>query len=219
MILLSGGMDSATTLAVAGAEGFECHALTIDYGQRARAELKAARRTAAARKVKRHVVLKVDLRAFGGSALTDNIEVPSAEESSGIPATYVPARNTVLLSLALSWAEALGAYDVFIGVNAIDYSGYPDCRPEFVMEFEKLANVATREGVSGRKFRIHAPLLRLTKSEIVRLGVSLGVDYALTLSCYNPKLDGRPCGRCASCALREKGFSEAGTDDPLTKRK
>lgn len=220
VVLLSGGLDSATTLAVASREGFGCFALSFDYGQRHRHELDAARRVAAAAGVRRHLVLPLDLRTFGGSALTDDIAVPKdrshAAMASGIPITYVPARNTVFLSLALGWAEVLGAFDLFIGVNAVDYSGYPDCRPEFIEQFERLANVATQAGVEGRgRFRIHAPLIKLTKADIIRLGTSLGVDYALTHSCYDPSPDGRPCGHCDSCLIRRDGFAAAGFSDPL----
>jgi len=203
VVLLSGGLDSATALAVARRDGFECYALSFDYCQRHRQELDAARRVAGAAEVRRHLILPLDLRAFGGSALTDEIEVPKdrSEEAmeAGIPITYVPARNTVFLSLALGWAEVLGAFDLYIGVNAVDYSGYPDCRPEFIEQFERLANLATQAGVEGRgRFRIHAPLIGLAKAEIIRLGASLGVDYSLTHSCYDPTSDGRPCGHCDS---------------------
>jgi 7-cyano-7-deazaguanine synthase len=220
VVLVSGGLDSATALAVAHRDGFDCHALSFDYGQRHGHELDAARRVAAAAGVRQHVVLPLDLRTFGGSALTGDIEVPKdrteAAMTSGIPVTYVPARNTVFLSLALGWAEVLGAFDIFIGVNAVDYSGYPDCRPEFIEQFERLANVATQAGVEGRgRFHIHAPLIALTKSEIIRLGTSLGVDYSLTHSCYDPDAGGRPCGRCDSCIIRRDGFAAAGLRDPL----
>jgi 7-cyano-7-deazaguanine synthase len=219
VVLLSGGLDSATALAVARRDGYRCHALTLSYGQRHAAELRAAAAVAAALGAAEHRVLHLDLRAFGGSALTSDLPVPtdrSAEEmAAGIPVTYVPARNTVFLSLALAWAEVLGAFDLFVGVNAVDYSGYPDCRPEFVRAFEALANLATKAGVEGRgKFRVHAPLIDLSKAEIVRLGVSLGVDYALTHSCYDPAADGAACGRCDSCRLRRDGFAAAGVADP-----
>mgnify|MGYP005811587869 CR=1 FL=1 len=218
--LLSGGLDSTTCLAYARREGWECSTLAFDYGQRHRVELAAAGRVSAALGAARHMVVAVDLRQFGGSALTGDIDVPkgreAAEISTGIPITYVPARNTVFLSLALAWAEVLGASAIFLGVNAIDYSGYPDCRPEFIEAFERMANLATRAGVEGRTvLRIHTPLLRLTKAEIIRLGLSLGVDYSLTHSCYDPGAGGRPCGACDSCLLRAKGFAEAGVRDPL----
>ncbi|HEX6986213.1 MAG TPA: 7-cyano-7-deazaguanine synthase QueC [Planctomycetaceae bacterium] len=219
VVLLSGGLDSATVLAIARRDGFECFALSFDYGQRHRFELDAARRVAAAAGVARHVVVPLDLRAIGGSALTDDIDVPKdrgeGEMSSGIPVTYVPARNTIFLSVALGWAEVLGAADLFVGVNAVDYSGYPDCRPAFVEAFERLANVATKAGVEGTRFAVHAPLIRMTKAEIIRTGLDLGVDYSLTHSCYDPLPDGRPCGHCDSCLLRRKGFAEAGATDPL----
>jgi 7-cyano-7-deazaguanine synthase len=223
VILLSGGLDSATTLAVARSEGFGLFALSIDYGQRHRIELQAARKVGASLGVERHAVVAVDLRAIGGSALTDQIDVPKdrpiATLSEGIPATYVPARNTVFLSLALGYAEVVGAFDIFLGANAVDYSGYPDCRPEYLAEFERLANLATKAGVEGKgRFRIHAPLLQLTKAEIIRKGSGLGVDYSLTLSCYDPDGDGRACGRCDSCQLRRKGFTEAGIADPTRYR-
>jgi 7-cyano-7-deazaguanine synthase len=220
VVLLSGGLDSATSLAVAQRDGFDCYALTFDYGQRHRFELEAARRVAEAARVRRHIVLPIDLRAFGGSALTADIDVPKdrteATMSTGIPITYVPARNTIFLAIALGWAEVLGAFDLFVGVNAVDYSGYPDCRPEFIEQFERLANVATQAGVEGRgQFRIHAPLIQLSKADIIRLGSSLGVDYALTHSCYDPDPSGRPCGRCDSCLIRRDGFASAGIPDPL----
>ena len=220
VILLSGGLDSATTAAIARQQGFALYALSVDYGQRHRFELQAARRVAQALGATRHIVLSVDLAQFGGSALTDAIDVPKdrpAEEMArGIPVTYVPARNTVLLSLALAYAEVLGADDIFIGVNAIDYSGYPDCRPEFVAAFTALANLATKAGVEGRlKFAIHAPLIRWTKAEIIRRGTDLGVDYSLTHSCYDPNPSGVSCGRCDACLLRRKGFADAGLVDPL----
>ena len=219
VVLVSGGLDSATTMAVARDEGFETYALSVDYGQRHRRELECARQVAHALGARRHTIVTVDLRAVGGSALTDALDVPkdrSHEEiGRGIPVTYVPARNTVLLGLALGYAEVVEAFDLFIGANAIDYSGYPDCRPEFLAEFERLANLATRAAVEGRgTFRIHAPLLQRTKAEIIREGVRLGVDYALTLSCYDPDAQGRACGRCDSCRLRLKGFQEAGLPDP-----
>lgn len=219
VVLLSGGLDSATTLAIARSEGFECYAISFDYGQRHRFELEAARRVCDAIGVVRQIVVPIDLRAFGGSALTDEIEVPKDraedEMSAGIPITYVPARNTVFLSLALGWAEVLGAFDIFVGVNAVDYSGYPDCRPEFITAFEQLANRATKAGTEGpQRFRIHAPLIQWTKAEIIRRGVALGVNYGLTHSCYDPDAEGRSCGHCDSCQLRRKGFLEAGIPDP-----
>jgi 7-cyano-7-deazaguanine synthase len=219
VVLLSGGLDSATTLAVARRDGFRCHALTVAYGQRHAVELAAARRVAEALGAAEHRVIDIDLRGFGGSALTADIAVPkdrpAAEMAAGIPVTYVPARNTVFLALALGWAEVLGSFDIFVGVNAIDYSGYPDCRPEFIEAFERLANLATKAGVEGKgRFRVHAPLIRLAKVEIIRLGVSLGVDYALTHSCYDPAADGAACGRCDSCLLRKAGFEAAGVPDP-----
>jgi 7-cyano-7-deazaguanine synthase len=223
VILVSGGLDSATTLALARDQGFALYALSIDYGQRHRHELAAARRVAQSLGVTSHTVLTVDLRAVGGSALTGAIDVPkdrSHEEiGHGIPVTYVPARNTVFLSLALGLAEVVEAFDLLIGANAVDYSGYPDCRPEFLTQFEKLANVATKAAVEGRgAFRVHAPLLRMTKAEIIRTGTRLGVEYGLTLSCYDPDDEGRACGHCDSCQLRLKGFQEAGLNDPAPYR-
>lgn len=218
VVLLSGGLDSATTAAIARAEGFQIYALSVDYGQRHRFELEAARRVAASLGVQEHRTVAIDLRAFGGSALTADIDVPqnrSADEmESGIPITYVPARNTIMLSLALGYAETLGAADIFLGVNAVDYSGYPDCRPEFVAAFEQLANLATKASVEGTsRFRIHAPLVTMTKVEIIRRGIPLGVDYGLTHSCYAPDATGASCGRCDSCQLRLKGFADAGLSD------
>jgi len=217
VVLLSGGLDSATVLAIAQAEGFEITALSVDYGQRHREELEAAALVARARGVTDHRVLRLDLRVIGGSALTsDGIPVPKDSEPGAgpIPPTYVPARNTVLLSLALGLAEVTGAFDLFFGANALDYSGYPDCRPAFVEAFEALANTATKAAAEGRgRFRVHAPLMRMTKAEIIRRGVELGVDYALTRSCYDP-IGGRACGRCDSCILRRRGFEEAGVTDP-----
>ncbi len=223
VVLLSGGLDSATALAIARAEGFTPFALSFRYGQRHSVELEAAARVAAAMDVAEHVIVDIDLRRFGGSALTADVAVPKGRSteamSEGIPITYVPARNTVFLSFALAWAETLGASDIFIGVNALDYSGYPDCRPEYIAAFEHLANLATRAGVEGQqRLRIHAPLIRLTKAEIIRRGQELGVDYALTSSCYDPGPNGRPCGQCDSCQLRAKGFAEAGVPDPLLAR-
>jgi 7-cyano-7-deazaguanine synthase len=218
VILLSGGLDSATALALAAREGFWTHALTIDYGQRHAQEVAAAGRVARAAAVAEHVVLNLDLRGFGGSALTDDsIDVPRGrdtdEMADGIPVTYVPARNTVFLSCALAWCEALGAGDIFIGVNALDYSGYPDCRPAFIAAFEKLAAVATKAGVEGRGPKIHAPLIEMSKAEIIRTGAELGVDFADTVSCYDPIGEGLACGACDSCQLRRKGFREAGVPD------
>jgi 7-cyano-7-deazaguanine synthase len=219
VVLLSGGLDSSTALAEARAAGFECYAISFDYGQRHRFELEAARRVAASLGAKQHVVTSLDLRAFGGSALTADVDVPKNRSdqaiAEGIPITYVPARNTVFLSIALGWAEVLGAFDLFIGVNAIDYSGYPDCRPEFIAAFETLANLATKAGVEGRsRFKIHTPLIQLTKAQIIRRGLELGVDFGLTHSCYDPGPGGHPCGECDSCQLRAKGFAEAGVSDP-----
>jgi 7-cyano-7-deazaguanine synthase len=214
--LLSGGLDSATVLAVARRDGFDCYALSFDYGQRHRAELLAAARVALSLGAVRHLIVPIDLRSFGGSALTDDIDVPKSGLSEGIPVTYVPARNTVFLSLALAWAEVLEASDIFIGVNAIDYSGYPDCRPEFIEAFERLANLATKSGVEGRtRIRIRTPLIQLSKCAIIKLGAELGVDFSLTHSCYDPDGDGRACGRCDSCRLRLAGFAQAGFNDPL----
>ena len=218
--LLSGGLDSTTCLAVARRRGYQCYALSFDYGQRHRIELISARQVAAKLGAVQHVVMPVDLRVFGGSALTADIAVPKgriAEEmGTAIPITYVPARNTVFLSFALAWAEVLGAGDIFIGVNAIDYSGYPDCRPEFIEAFTKMANLATKAGVEGRTaIRIHTPLIELTKADIIRLASDLGVEFGLTHSCYDPDEVGRPCGLCDSCVLRKKGFAEAGLVDPL----
>jgi 7-cyano-7-deazaguanine synthase len=218
--LLSGGLDSATCLAVARREGFETYALSFDYGQRHRQELVAAERVAAHLGAHAHRVARIDLRVFGGSALTDEIDVPkhrsAAEMGEGIPITYVPARNTIFLSFALAWAEVVQADTIFIGVNAVDYSGYPDCRPEFIHAFEHMANLATKTGVEGRtNLSIRTPLIELSKAQIIHLGLSAGVDLGLTHSCYDPTADGRPCGQCDSCLLRAKGFAEAGVADPL----
>jgi 7-cyano-7-deazaguanine synthase len=223
VILLSGGLDSATAGATARAEGFELYALSIDYGQRHRFELSAAARVANHLKVARHETVRIELSRFGSSALTADIAVPKGrsidEMTHGIPVTYVPARNTVFLSLALAFAETVGAADLFIGVNALDYSGYPDCRPEYIEAFERLANLATKAGVEGTlKFKIHTPLIKLTKAEIVRRGSELGVDFGQTLSCYDPDTEGRPCGQCDACLLRAKGFREAGLADPAFKK-
>jgi 7-cyano-7-deazaguanine synthase len=219
VVLLSGGLDSATALAVARREGFHCHTLTVAYGQRHAVELEAARSISRALGAVDHRVFDLDLRSFATSALTGGIAVPKdrphAEMSTGIPVTYVPARNTIFLSLALGWAEVLGSFDIFVGVNAVDYSGYPDCRPEFISAFESLANLATKAGVEGTgRFRIHTPLIALTKAEIIKLGTSLGVDYSFTHSCYDPAPNGAACGRCDSCQLRRDGFIAAGIADP-----
>jgi 7-cyano-7-deazaguanine synthase len=216
--LLSGGLDSAACLALARREGYACYALSFDYGQRHKVELEAARRVAESLGAERHLVAQIGLDAFGGSALTADLAVPKARSldamSHGIPITYVPARNTIFLSFALAWAEVLESSDIFIGVNALDYSGYPDCRPEFIEAYEHMANLATKVGVEGRtKVRIHTPLIRLSKAEIVRLGAELGVPFGLTHSCYDPGPDGKPCGQCDSCLLRRKGFQEAGIED------
>jgi 7-cyano-7-deazaguanine synthase len=217
IVLLSGGLDSYTAAAIARRDGFDLYALTILYGQRHAQEVVSARAVARAIGVARHLELPIDLRAIGGSSLTSGVEVPRDRElsSTEIPSTYVPARNTIFLSLALAWAEVVDATDIVIGVNALDYSGYPDCRPEFVRAFEQLANVATRAGVEGARFRIQTPLINLTKADIIRRGVELGLDYGLTHSCYDPAPNGRPCGHCDSCVLRAKGFAEAGVSDPL----
>jgi 7-cyano-7-deazaguanine synthase len=219
VVLLSGGLDSATALAIAGAQGFACHALSVDYGQRHMTELQAAGRVAAALRVREHRIMRVDLGGIGGSALTDpGIEVPETP-TAGIPITYVPARNTMMLALALGWAEVLQARDIFIGVNVVDSSGYPDCRPEFIAAFEALAALATKAGVEGTPSRVHAPLIRWTKAQIIREGLRLGVDYAQTVSCYQADAEGRACGRCDSCRLRRAGFAEAGIADPTRYRK
>lgn len=220
VVLLSGGLDSATCLAVAKAEGYRPFALSFDYGQRQRIELDAARKIAESIGVERHVIMPIDLRAFGGSALTSDMEVPKGREEEhmgdDIPITYVPARNTVFLSFALAWAETLGATDLFIGVNAVDYSGYPDCRPAFIEAFTTLANLATKAGVEGARYRLHTPLIDLTKADIVRLGHRLKIDFALTHSCYDPAADGRACGACDACILRRHGFERAGIADPTS---
>ena len=220
VVLLSGGLDSATVAAIAISEGFQVNALSFSYGQRHSWELEAASRVERSLGITSHRIANIDLRVFGGSALTDDIDVPKGrspeEMGHGIPITYVPARNTIFLSYALAWAEVLGADDVFIGVNALDYSGYPDCRPEYIRAFEAMANLATKAAVEGRqRLIIHAPLVDLTKAQIVRRGIELGVDYSLTSSCYDPSSDGTPCGRCDSCLLRQKGFRENGISDPL----
>ncbi len=223
VVLLSGGIDSTTTLAIARSEGYDCHALTFRYGQRHAVEIGCARRVAEALGVAQHIVVDIDLRQFGGSALTADIDVPKGrdlgEMAEAIPVTYVPARNTIFLSFALAWAEVLGSSDVFIGVNALDYSGYPDCRPEFIEAYERMANLATKAGVEGsQRLTIHTPLIRLTKAGIVRRGAELGVDYGLTLSCYDPSDEGAACGECDSCLLRKKGFAEAELPDPTRYR-
>jgi 7-cyano-7-deazaguanine synthase len=217
VVLLSGGLDSYTAAAIAKAQRFALFALTIHYGQRHAREVEAARAVARALGIERHLELEVDLRAIGGSSLTSNADVPRGRdlEAGEIPSTYVPARNTIFLSLALGWAEVLDARDIVIGVNALDYSGYPDCRPEFIAAFERLANLATKAGVEGARFRVHTPLLSLGKADIIRRGLELGLDYGLTHSCYDPSPQGRPCGMCDSCVLRARGFQEAGVADPV----
>ncbi|RDH86279.1 MAG: 7-cyano-7-deazaguanine synthase QueC [endosymbiont of Escarpia spicata] len=218
VILLSGGLDSATVLAMAQQQGYVCHALSMEYGQRHMAELSAARRVAQSLNTAEHKMVRIGLETIGGSALTDSaIPVPDHAEE-GIPVTYVPARNTVFLSLALGWAEVLGAQDIFIGVNAVDYSGYPDCRPEFIHSFERLANIATKAGVEGERFKVHTPLIDMSKAEIISTGIRLGVDYSLTISCYQADPEGRACGVCDSCRLRAKGFQDAAIDDPTSYR-
>ena len=220
VVLLSGGLDSYTAAAIAKADGFVLNALTVQYGQRHASEVQAARHVARALGVEEHKELTIDLRPIGGSSLTSAIDVPRDRDlnATDIPSTYVPARNTIFLSLALGWAEVIGAHDLVVGVNALDYSGYPDCRPEFVRAFEALADVATRAGVEGTRFRVHTPLIHLSKAEIIRRGIQLGLDYGLTHSCYDPAPSGRPCGHCDSCVLRAKGFAEAGVADPLLLR-
>ena len=220
VVLLSGGLDSYTAAAIAKADGFALNALTIFYGQRHAREVESARAVAKALGVVRHQELTVDLRPIGGSSLTSTLDVPRDRDlaATDIPSTYVPARNTIFLSLALGWAEVLGAHDIVIGVNALDYSGYPDCRPEFVRAFESLANLATRAGVEGVRFHIHTPLITMSKAQIIRRGLELGLDYGLTHSCYDPSPSGQPCGRCDSCVLRARGFAEAGVSDPLLLR-
>jgi 7-cyano-7-deazaguanine synthase len=223
VVLLSGGLDSATALAIAQSEGFELYALSFNYRQRHVVELESAQRVAAQAGVRKHVTVAIDLRQFGGSALTDDIDVPKGRTlesmSDSIPVTYVPARNTVFLSFALAWAETLECQDIFIGVNALDYSGYPDCRPEFIEAYERMANLATKAGVEGKqRLKIHTPLIHLTKAQIIQRGLELGVDYGLTSSCYDPGPDGKPCGACDSCLLRAQGFNEAGAVDALLQR-
>ena len=220
VVLLSGGLDSATSLAIARHQGYDCYCLSLDYGQRHRAELAAAGRVARHLGAREHRTLQLDLASFGGSALTDGaIAVPTDGLQPGIPVTYVPARNTIMLSLALAWAEVLGSRDLFIGVNALDYSGYPDCRPEFVEAFERMANLATKAAVEGARLRIHAPLVDLSKADIIRRGLELGVDYALTISCYQADDAGRACGGCDACRLRREGFAAAGAADPTVYRR
>ena len=220
VVLLSGGLDSATTLAIARSQGYETYALSFDYGQRHKLELEAAKKIAKSLGAKKHLVAKIDNQIFGGSALTNDIDVPKSrtekEISVGIPVTYVPARNTIFLAHALAWAETISAGHIFIGANAIDYSGYPDCRPEFMALFETLANIATKAGVEGARLQIHAPLIKMSKADIVRKAVDLDVDLSLTHSCYDPLPDGHACGQCDSCRLRQKGFREAGIDDPIS---
>jgi 7-cyano-7-deazaguanine synthase len=222
VVLLSGGLDSTTVLAIASSEGFETYAMSFRYGQRHVVELESAKRVATLMGARKHVIVDIDLRQFGGSALTADIAVPKGNAAdsmpAGIPITYVPARNTVFLSFALAWAETLASQDIFIGVNALDYSGYPDCRPEYIEAYERMANLATRAGVEGtQRLKIHTPLIALTKAQIIQRGFALGVDYGLTSSCYDPAPDGTPCGSCDSCVLRSKGFSEIGAPDPLLK--
>ncbi len=214
VVLVSGGLDSATVLAIARNEGYQCYALSFDYGQRHRCELEAARKVAQALGAEEHRCIQLDLRQFGGSALTDDSIAVPQQMGEGIPVTYVPARNTIFLSLALAWAEVLESVDIFIGVNAVDYSGYPDCRPEFIQAYEKMANLATRAGIEGRHTTIHTPLIDLSKAEIIQTGTGLGVEYGLTVSCYNPDAAGRACGVCDSCRLRAAGFARAGVADP-----
>ena len=219
VVLVSGGLDSTTCLAIAREQNFDLYALTLNYGQRHDHELNSARMIIDFFNIHDHSIIDIDLAQFGGSALTDRIDVPKKRDLSDmdeIPVTYVPARNTVFLSLALAWAEVLGSFDIFIGVNALDYSGYPDCRPEYISSFEKTANLATKAGVSGSSFKIHTPLIDMTKSEIIKVGLDLGVDYSLTSSCYDPDQEGNPCGLCDACYLRLKGFKEAGIIDPLS---
>ncbi|MBS0587444.1 MAG: 7-cyano-7-deazaguanine synthase QueC [Proteobacteria bacterium] len=219
VVLLSGGLDSATVLAIARDQSFQCYALSVDYGQRHRSELEAAQKVACALGAYQHQMIKLDLIAFGGSALTDQaIAVPTAGEKTQIPVTYVPARNTIMLSLALAWAETLQSQDIFVGVNAVDYSGYPDCRPEYIQAFEQMASLATKAGIEGKKLTIHAPLMHLSKKEIIQTGIALGVDYSLTVSCYQADETGRACGVCDSCRIRKAGFAAAGVTDPACYR-
>jgi 7-cyano-7-deazaguanine synthase len=223
VVLLSGGLDSATVLAIAQADGFACFALSFDYGQRHSIEVEAAKRVAASRQVTRHAIARIDLRMFGGSALTADLDVPRnrdlKHDADSIPVTYVPARNTIFLSFALAWAEVLGAHDIFIGVNAVDYSGYPDCRPEYIAAFQNMANLATRVGVEHKaEIAIHTPLISASKAEIVRIGISHGVDFGVTSSCYDPDVNGSACGECDSCQIRLAAFREVGREDPITYR-
>jgi 7-cyano-7-deazaguanine synthase len=223
VVLLSGGLDSTTAMAIAKSQGFECYAMSFRYGQRHKVELVRAQEVAHRLGAKQHVIVDFDLRQFGGSALTSDIEVPKDRSlddmGHGIPVTYVPARNTIFLSFALAWAETLGASDIFVGVNALDYSGYPDCRPEYIEAYERMANLATKAGVEGTQhLKIHTPLIHMTKAQIIQAGLALGVDYGITSSCYDPGPNGEPCGQCDSCQLRAKGFAEAGNVDPLTAR-
>lgn len=222
VVLLSGGLDSTTVLAIARAEGHEPYTISFKYGQRHDIELSAAKKVSQALGAKDHIVIDIDLRQLGGSALTSDINVPKGRNAEDmavdIPVTYVPARNAIFLSIALGWAEVLGASDIYIGVNALDYSGYPDCRPEFIDAFEKMANLGTKAGVEGKRFRIHTPLITMTKGEIIKKGMELGVDYSLTHSCYDPTPEGLPCGECDSCLLRQKGFADVGVEDPLIRR-
>lgn len=215
VVLVSGGLDSATTLAICVEDGFEPYALSFDYGQRHQIEIEAAKRVATSLGARAHRIAEIDLRIFGGSALTDKIAVPKDQSATGIPITYVPARNTIFLSYALAWSEVLGAADIFIGANAIDYSGYPDCRPEFITAFEDLARVATKAGVEGMSFRVHAPLLSMSKAQIIEKGLELGVDFSVTHSCYDPAPDGLACGACDSCRIRLEGFRRVGREDPI----
>ena len=214
VVLLSGGLDSSTVLAMAQDQGYECYTMSFDYGQRHRSELKASKKVSEVQGAKTHKIINMDLRTIGGSALTDDMEVPEYGDEEGVPSTYVPARNTVFLSLALGWAEVLGARDIFIGANDLDYSGYPDCRPEYLQAFETMANLATKAGIEGDHFHIRAPLLSMTKADVVREGTRLGVDYGITISCYQADDEGRACGVCDSCTYRKKGFEEAGVVDP-----
>ncbi|WP_374567066.1 7-cyano-7-deazaguanine synthase QueC [Nitrosomonas sp.] len=217
VVLLSGGLDSATVLAIARDQGYQCYALSVDYGQRHRSELAAAQKVAQSLGAHRHQIIKLDLTAFGGSALTDQaIEIPIAGEKTEIPITYVPARNTIMLSLSLAWAETLESQDIFAGVNAVDYSGYPDCRPEYIQAFEQMANLATKAGIEGKKLTIHTPLMRLSKKEIIQTGIALGVDFGLTVSCYQADEAGRACGVCDSCRIRKAGFAAVGKIDPVS---
>jgi len=222
VVLLSGGIDSTTTLAIAKSQHFQIHAISFRYGQRHALELECARKIAAHFHVEKHLIFDLDFRKIGGSALTDNLEVPKLRELSKIaaeiPVTYVPARNIIFLSITLGWAETLGAYDIFIGANVLDYSGYPDCRPEFISAFENMANLGTKAGTEGNRFSIHAPLIRMTKAQIIQKGFELGVNYSMTISCYDPSPDGKSCGSCDSCLLRKKGFLEAGIPDPTVYR-